>query len=138
MLRRLACLVAVLTAHVTPGHTKGNTTWAWQSCEDKRCLHMVDVGSLSAPDYQLIANPKYPDIVKDYEHSFAMVAALPCDIALAPHPDMVDMWARVDKRNQGATDALIDRTLCRTYANDAHESFEAKLATQRANAAAAK
>jgi metallo-beta-lactamase class B len=127
-----------LTAHLTGGHTKGNTTWAWQSCEDRRCLHMVDIGSLSAPDYRLIANPKYPDIVKDFEHSFAMVAALPCDIALAPHPDMVDMWARVAKRDQGAADALIDSKLCRAYAQDARESFEAKLAKQRANAAAAK
>ncbi|MBK7594095.1 MAG: metallo-beta-lactamase [Gemmatimonadetes bacterium] len=37
-----------LTAHLTPGHTRGNTTWAWRSCEDGRCLNLVDVGSLGA------------------------------------------------------------------------------------------
>jgi metallo-beta-lactamase class B len=128
----------VLTAHSTQGHTKGNTTWTWTSCEDKRCLHMVDVGSLSAPDYKLIGNPKYPGIVKDYEHSFVLVAALPCDIPLAPHPEMVDFWERVAKRKQGDADALIDPAGCRTYAKDARESFEAKLAKQRADAASAK
>lgn len=128
----------LLTAHVTPGHTRGNTTWAWKSCEDGRCLHLVDIGSLSAPDYKLIGNPKYPGIVKDFEYSFAMVTALPCDIALAPHPDIVNFWERVAKRTQGNVVALIDPTLCRAYAKGARENFEAQLAKQRANAASAK
>lgn len=128
----------LLTAHLTPGHTKGNTTWTWKSCEGTRCVHMVDVGSLSAPDYRLIGNPKYPDIVKDFEYSFTMVAALPCDIALAPHPGMVAFWERVAKRNQGDADALIDPTLCRAYADDARESFEEKLTKERRDAASAK
>ncbi|TAL80370.1 MAG: subclass B3 metallo-beta-lactamase, partial [Candidimonas sp.] len=50
----------VLTAHSTPGHTKGNTTWTWVSCEGSRCLHMVDVGSLSAPGFKLVKNSKDP------------------------------------------------------------------------------
>lgn len=128
----------VLTAHSTPGHTKGNTTWTWKSCEDTRCLHMVFVGSLSAPGYKLIANSKYPDILKDYEHSFAVVGALPCEIALAPHPGMVDFWERVAKRDQGDADALIDPALCRAYAKDARESFAEELTKQRRDAALAK
>jgi metallo-beta-lactamase class B len=127
----------VLTAHSTPGHTKGNTTWTWMSCAGKRCLHMVDVGSLSAPDYRLIGNQKYPGIVRDYEYSFALVAALPCDIALAPHPEMVDFWARVAKRQGGNADALIDPAGCRAYARVSRESFAAQLAKQRADAASA-
>lgn len=128
----------VLTAHSTPGHTKGNTTWTWMSCEGKRCLQMVDVGSLSAPEYKLIGNPKYPDMVKDYEYSFAMVAALPCDIALAPHPGVVDFWERVAEREKGDADALLDSTLCSAYAKNARESFEAQLARQRAETSSAK
>jgi len=128
----------VLTAHSTPGHTKGNTTWTWTSCDGMRCLQTVDVGSLSAPDFQLIGNAKYPNAVEDFRTSFAMVAALPCDIALAPHPEMFDFWARVAKRDQGNLNALIDPTLCRTYANDSRESFEAQLAKERTDAASAK
>jgi len=126
----------VLTAHATPGHTKGNTTWTWTSCEDKRCLHMVDVGSLSAPGYKLIGNPDDPDVIEQYEHSFAIVAALPCDVPLAPHPGMVDFWARVDRRNRGDTNALVDPAGCRAYAEEARASFEAQLAKQRAAAPA--
>lgn len=128
----------VLAAHLTPGHTRGNMTWAWVSCENGRCLNMVDVGSLSAPDYQLVGNAKHPDLIKDYQASFAKIAALPCDIALAPHPGMVDFWERIAKREQGAADALIDPTRCRAYAEYARENFAAALAQQQKDAVAAK
>lgn len=127
----------VLTAHATPGHTKGNTTWSWMSCEHKHCKTMVDVGSLSAPGYHLLRNPKYPDQIADYERSFAKVAALPCDIALAPHPGMVDFWKRVAERDAGHPDALVDNTLCRAYADDARKEFEKELQKQRVVAAPA-
>jgi len=121
----------VLTAHATPGHTQGNTTWTWRSCEGTRCLQMVDVGSLSAPGYRLLGNPKHPQAVADYARSFAVIAGLPCDIALAPHPEMVDFWERVARRDHGDADALIDPALCRAYATEAHRSFDAELARQR-------
>ncbi|MGH8272917.1 MAG: subclass B3 metallo-beta-lactamase [Gammaproteobacteria bacterium] len=128
----------VLTAHLTPGHTKGNTSWTWMSCKGKRCLHMADVGSLAAPGFKLVGNPKDPNVVNEFEHSFGVVAALPCDIALAPHPGMVLFWERMAKRNQGDANALIDPAGCRAYAKYARESFAAQLAKQRADAAAAK
>ncbi|HEX5818443.1 MAG TPA: subclass B3 metallo-beta-lactamase [Gemmatimonadales bacterium] len=120
-----------LTAHATPGHTPGNTTWAWTSCEGARCVQVVNVGSLSAPDYRLVDNPKYPGIVADYEASFRMVAALRCDLALAPHPGMVDFWERVAQRERGDAQALIDSTRCRGYADAARRGFEEELARQR-------
>ena len=118
----------VITAHATPGHTRGNTTWTWASCEDARCIDVVNVGSLSAPGFQLIGNPDYPDVVADFRASFAKVAALPCDLALAPHPAMVDFWARVERRDQGDAGALIDGTLCRAYAEHARSALEGELA----------
>lgn len=128
----------VLTAHATPGHTKGNTTWTWMSCEGKRCLHMVDVGSLSAPGFKLFGNPESSNIIKDFEHSFVVVASLTCDIPLAPHPGMVDLWVRVAKRKQGDAKDLVDTTGCRAYAEYARQQFQTHLAKQRADAAASK
>lgn len=119
------------TAHATPGHTKGNTTWTWTSCENDRCLRMADVGSLSAPGYRLVGNARYPGVVQDFTRSFGVVAALPCDIALAPHPGMVEFWERVARRDGGESDALVDPALCRAYANDARESFDEEVARQR-------
>ena len=95
---------------------------------------MVDVGSLSAPSVKLIENPKYPNVVEDFEHDFAVVAALPCNIPLAPHPELVKFWVSVAKRKQSGTDALIDPAGCREYAKDARERFEIQLAKQRVDA----
>lgn len=124
----------LLTAQATPGHTQGNTTWTWLSCASGRCLHIVDIGSLSAPGYTLVGNRSYPDIVRDFGRSFAKVGALPCDIALAPHPGAVRFWERVAKRKRGDRDALVDPALCRTHAMQARASFAAELAKQRAAA----
>ena len=124
----------VLTAHATPGHTQGNTTWTWTSCEGTRCLHVVDVGSLSAPGFHLVGNPDSAGIIRDFEHSFGVVAALPCDIPVAPHPDMVDFWERVARRERGDASAMVDQAGCRLYANAARENFGAELAKQRAGA----
>lgn len=93
---------------------------------------MVDIGSLSAPDYNLIDSPKYPDIIEGFECSFAMVAALPCAIALAPHPGTVNFRERVAKRQHRDADARVDPARCRACAQDARESFKSQLAKQRA------
>lgn len=123
-----------ITARLTPGHTPGSTTWTWRSCEAGRCLDIVYADSLSTPDYKLVNNPAYPGIIADYRHSFATIAALPCDIVLSPHPGMVDFWERVEKRQSGNADALIDRNGCRDYAKAASAAFEAKLTAQEAAA----
>jgi hypothetical protein len=36
-----------VTAHFTPGHTPGGTSWSWQSCENDKCLDMVYADSQS-------------------------------------------------------------------------------------------
>ncbi len=119
-----------LTAHATPGHTPGNTTWAWRSCEDGRCLDIVFVGSLSAPDYRLVDNAAYPGLADDFERSFAKVAALPCDLALAPHPGMIGFWERVEKQGRIDRTALVDPSQCRRYAERARDAFGKELARQ--------
>lgn len=121
----------VLTAHHTPGHTKGNLTWSWESCEGGRCLTIVDIASLSAPGYRLVGDSTHRQLVADYERSFTKVEALRCDIALSPHPELVDFWGRVAKRDAGDPGALVDASRCRTYANGARARFRTELARQR-------
>src|SRR6185436_13212838 len=73
-----------LTAHLTPGHTKGCTTWTMKVKDGDRTRDVVFAGSLSVlPGVTLAVNPKYPGIAADYAHSFAVLKALPCDIFLS-------------------------------------------------------
>jgi metallo-beta-lactamase class B len=57
----------VLTAHKTPGHTKGCTTWTLKVKDGGKDLNVAVVGSPNVnPGYVLVNNAKYPNIVQDY------------------------------------------------------------------------
>lgn len=75
----------VMTAHFTPGHTKDCTSWTTTVKEGGKKLQVVFPCSVSAPGYQIVDNPKYPQILKDYEAAFVELRALPCDVFLGLH-----------------------------------------------------
>jgi metallo-beta-lactamase class B len=119
-----------VTAHMTPGHTAGGTSWSWKSCEKERCLNIAYVDSLSAisaDNFRFTRNTTYPNVLKDFEKSFATVSALPCDILLTPHPEASDLWERLEKRDRGGADALVDSTACQSLAAGARKQLEARV-----------
>jgi metallo-beta-lactamase class B len=120
-----------LTAHATPGHTPGGTSWTWTSCESLRCLHIVYADSLSAisaPGFKFSANATYPDALQDFDRSFATLATLPCDILLTPHPEVSDMLVRLSQRERGAVpDAFVDPEACRSYARQARADLQKRI-----------
>ena len=121
-----------LTAHFTPGHTPGGTTWTWQSCEGSRCLNMVYVDSLStaaAPKYRF---SDHHQLLASFNKSFAVVAALPCDILLTPHPDISKTMDRLARRDKGEADAFVDSTACRKLAEDSRAGLQRRLAKEGA------
>jgi metallo-beta-lactamase class B len=124
-----------LTAHFTPGHTPGGTTWTWQSCDQDRCLNMVYADSLtavSADSFRFSSNTTYPNVMHDFEKSFATLSALPCDILLTPHPEVSDLWKRIDRRDKGGdANALMDSTACRRLADASRANLEKRVATER-------
>jgi metallo-beta-lactamase class B len=129
-----------LTAHATPGHTRGGTSWTWQSCEHERCLNIAYADSLTAiaaQGFLFTHNQGYPTVLQDFENSFATVSALPCDILLTPHPGSSDMWERLDKSQHGAgADAWVDTTACRRYAEGSRERLAKRVAQEAAKGSA--
>jgi metallo-beta-lactamase class B len=125
-----------LTAHFTPGHTPGGTTWTWQSCDQDHCLNMVYADSLtavSADSFRFSSNTTYPNVMHDFEKSFATLSALPCDILLTPHPDGSDLWKRIERRDKGGdANALVDSTACRRLADTSRANLEKRVADERA------
>jgi metallo-beta-lactamase class B len=72
-----------ITAHATPGHTPGGTTWTWRSCEGTRCLDIVFADSLSAvsdPGYRFTGDATHPSIVDSFRKSIVTLGELKCDI----------------------------------------------------------
>jgi metallo-beta-lactamase class B len=122
-----------VTAHLTPGHTPGGTSWSWKSCEQARCLNIVYVDSLapvSSDSFRFTRNATYPNVLQDFEQSFAAVSALPCDILLTPHPEASGLWSRLERRDHGEADALADATACRHLAATARARLEERVAKE--------
>lgn len=120
-----------VTAHATPGHTPGGTTWTWKSCAADRCLDIVFADSLSAISddvYRYTDEQAHPGAAAAFRASIAMVGALPCDILLSTHPDVTDVWKRRDAAADGS--GLIDRDACRQYADRSLQRLEHRLADE--------
>lgn len=123
---------AIMTAHLTPGHTKGCTTWTTTATENGHRYNVLFLCSVSAPGYKLIDNAKYPNIVSDYEHTFAHLKKLPCDVFLAAHASFFDM---AEKRAKLKADPkhnpFVDPSEFPQFLAQAQRDFEAALEKQR-------
>jgi metallo-beta-lactamase class B len=128
-----------ITAHLTPGHTPGGTSWSWRSCDavsepvlrlrgqrplrsaPGHCVDIVYVDSqtpAAAPGFLYTQSTAYSTGIQDFEHGLAILDHLPCDILLTPHPEASDFWRRIAARDSGDTSALIDRSaMARFVAN---------------------
>jgi metallo-beta-lactamase class B len=114
-----------LTAHLTPGHTPGGTTWTWQSCEQSLCLNMVYADSLSAVSAASYKFSKTPGATAYFEHSFAVIDALPCDILITPHPEFVGLLDKVDSPRQ-----FIDASACKRFVKESKTAWQKRLARE--------
>ena len=121
-----------MTAHLTPGHTPGCTTWTMQVMEAGKPYNVVFLCSVTAPGFQLVNNPRYPGIVADFTRSFATLKSLPCDVFLGAHGGyygLQDKRARMQKHEPG--NPFIDPKGYRTYLDQAQQAFEQELAEQQ-------
>ena len=114
-----------LTAHATPGHAPGGTSWTWVSCQDGRCLDLVYADSLTAAADKHYRFSDHPGYVAAFGRSIDAVAALPCDILVTPHPLASNLFARMD-----GSAALADPDACRRYADAARERLDRRLADE--------
>lgn len=125
-----------VTAHFTPGHTPGSTTWTWRECAGKQCLDIVYADSLnavSAPDFHFRADQDHADLTPGFRDSIRRVAALPCDILITVHPDLAGIAQKISTLRAGAaTNPFIDAHACRAYARDAEERLDARIREERA------
>jgi metallo-beta-lactamase class B len=91
-----------LTAHFTPGHTKGNLTWTATIAG----YNVAISGGVTAPGYRLVGNTQYPEVLQDFENTFAKLRAMPCDICLSMHGWEFDLERKMRGK---APEAFIDR-----------------------------
>ena len=124
----------VLTAHLTPGHTKGCTTWTMKVQENGESYDVVIVGSPNVnPGYKLVNNAAYPQIASDYAKMFSVLRSLHCDVFLGAHGNYYDMESKYARMNGGAN-PFIDPKGYEKYVNEREHAFREELARQKAEA----
>jgi metallo-beta-lactamase class B len=117
-----------ITAHYTPGHTPGSTSWTWDSCDNGTCMHVVFGASLnpiSADGFKFD-----PNVTPIFRKTFQTVANLPCDILIASHPDAAGGDEKL-KQLSANPNALVDPTACRAFATKYEKLFDARLAKEK-------
>ncbi|MBV8200601.1 MAG: subclass B3 metallo-beta-lactamase [Acidobacteria bacterium] len=126
-----------MVAHLTPGHTRGCTTWTTRLTEGGRGYDVVFVCSTSVlPGYRLIDRPTYPGIAEDFARTFATLAALPCDVFLGSHASFYGGAEKARRLRAGAQpNPFIDPQGYRAYLAAASAAFRDRLAAERAAAA---
>lgn len=140
-------------AHLTPGHTRGCTTWTLAVKDGNKTYNVVIVGGTYVnPEYKLVDNKQYPSIADDYRKCFDVLAKLPCDIFLGAHGSYFGMFEKIDastktnrglkkkgkqgytaKSNRGITaQTFVDPDGYTEYVAYMKDAFEEKLKTQQA------
>jgi metallo-beta-lactamase class B len=121
----------VLVAHLTPGHTKGCTTWTMKVQEGGKSYNVVIVGSPNINSgYRLVGDKAYPTMAQDYERTFRTLKALPCDVFLGAHGLYYDMQAKIARMKDGAANPFIDPRGYKDYVAEREQAFRTELAKQ--------
>jgi metallo-beta-lactamase class B len=92
-----------LVAHLTPGHTRGCTTWTMKVKEGSGTYNVVIIGSVGVnPGFKLVNNLQTPHIAEEYMQSYKILRSLPCDVPLGSHPAMYNLAAKYPKIGNGS------------------------------------
>lgn len=121
-----------MNAVVTPGHTRGCTTWTLTVDDGGKPYNVVFVCSASVPGYTLVGNEKYPNIIADYETTFTKLKLLKPDVFLAAHGSFFDLLGKAEKlRNGAAPNPFIDPAGYNQYVIDAEKTFRDQVAQEK-------
>jgi metallo-beta-lactamase class B len=123
-----------LVAHLTPGHTKGCTSWGLEVEEGGATYDALIVCSYGVNDnYVLVGNPDYPEIADDYVATFAKARALPVDVFLGSHGffyGLEDKYAALQSRKEGDPNPFVDQAGYLAHVAAQEERFRTMLASQ--------
>jgi metallo-beta-lactamase class B len=121
-----------MTAHVTPGHTKGCTTWTMPLTDGSVAHKVMFFCSITVAGNPLVGNKAYPGIVSDYRASFARLKKMEADIFLAPHGNQFGLAEKLAKMKPGAPSPFIDAGEKTRVLAGMEKDFNTELAKQQA------
>lgn len=122
-----------LTAHITPGHTAGCTSWTFPVTVDGQTKQVFVSCSTSVGVNRLVSKtkgPQYPGIVTDYEKTFAKLKGFKADIFLAPHNEQFGMSEKRARLGKGPN-PFVDPTELQIRVDKSKADFDRELKKQQ-------
>jgi metallo-beta-lactamase class B len=113
------------TAWANPAHAPGSTSWTWQQCQGTDCRTIAyadSTSTISADGYRFADNPARISAIRQ---GLSVIAALPCEILITPHPSASDLFPRLSGKQ-----ALVRPDACSAYAAAAGQRFAERLARE--------
>lgn len=121
-----------LMAHLTPGHTRGCTTWTFKVQQDGKSYDVAIIGSMGVnPGFILVNNSKTPQIAEEYKRGFQVLRGLACDIPLGSHPAMYRMAEKYAKLGKQDANPFIDPEGYKSELDTEEGVFRAELERQQ-------
>lgn len=125
-----------VTAHATPGHTPGSTSYSWRDCQAGKCADLVFSASLnpiSSDGFHFTADKTHGDLTPGFKAGLRRLAALPCDILISAHPNQSGLDARMAKAEaQKSAAPFNDPNACRAYVSKYEALLDARIAKEKA------
>jgi metallo-beta-lactamase class B len=126
-----------LTANLTPGHSRGCTSWGWTAKDGDKSYEALVFCSATVAANRITPPLQYPGIVEDYRKTFAKAKAMKVDIPLAPHPEFFGLLPKSAKAKADpkASNPFNDPVAFQPYIGRLEADFERTL-KERTEAAA--
>lgn len=121
---------AAVTAHLTPGHTKGCTTWSMKARDEGRRYDALFICGASAPGYRLVGNLDYPVVMADFRASFAKWRKLKCQLFLGAHGSYFGLEGKRARMGPGKANPFVDPEGRRRFLAEAERGIEAQAREQ--------
>lgn len=122
-----------LTALLTPGHTKGCTTYSLDVQDGGRTYDVVIGCGYGATGRPLLNVPDYPDVAADFRRTYEFARTLHADVFLGSHGQHYGLAEKLAKRGQGRN-PFIDETTLPAHIDRYEKQFQDELAQQTAKA----
>lgn len=120
-----------LQAVLTPGHTKGCTSWLMESPDKGKVRKVAFVCSLTTAGNKLVNNKIYPKIADDFRSTFGKLKTIQADVLLIGHPDLASLEEKSIAKKNGKADAFVDSDELQKFVKKFEIKFEEELARQQ-------
>ncbi|HST08222.1 MAG TPA: subclass B3 metallo-beta-lactamase [Gemmatimonadaceae bacterium] len=122
-----------LTAHVTPGHTPGCTSWSFPVRDGDRQLQVLEVCGLVPPMSLTMSDKETSQKIQaEFEHTFSVLHSLHPDIFLTAHAREFGRYRKFAARDtaKDPVEPFIDRAGYAAYIDKSEREFRREAAGQ--------